>query len=865
MKKIILVCCLFISLQAFSQPNNWIKILDSDSCGIIGFKEFKYNTAAKKDFYIQYGAPGSSSTSSQDRYYSWSRYNKNNSTWNLYSHNSFIFSYPAFCPWPNINQYLYYDVSHFWISPTDTSLIFEVREFTPCSPGPIIEPAQDSRITYNSGQTYTTLTRFGNGAVGNMCSGFDYDPLKDSIMYIGYPDTQTGAPTIWKSTNRGINWSAASVFSNLSTGGIIKVYPLNRNIIFATTSSGMIKSTNGGSNFYSVSTGIFSDIYFDYSDSTLYALWNKYSGTHGIYKSTDKGDSWILKISGDYNVLEIDPDNHNIVYAGAGTGLYRSINGGTSWNLYNNSFENSNNVIGISKDPGSLDTLFAVTSKAVYKVWGPRITTIDTNSLSYLPLKIGNIWVYEKHSEGTLCSETKKRRIKIINSININSHTYFIFSDTSMIVSGGGNCPDFGNLPFDTLRVDSTDGCIYKYSSQGCSYLNHEIMEDSLKVHINDSIKILCGNAYGPYFCNDTSFHSFFGIMHQYRGFQLNGFEGGYGRSFAKNIGEVNYSCYATYGNSSATLRGCVLDGVLYGDTSFGMEYSVYGSVYYQDNNQIVTNGYVKALALDKNTYQIITIDSTRIESNGSYFLQHVRQDSIYIMAYADDDMDAPFVPTYYDSTTHWQNAHVIYPTGNLPNIDIHVLRAFDSPGTRSIGGGVFEIQSSLTSIKDAIIYAKVNGQYLRYDFSKTGGSYLLDSLPQGTYELDCDRIGYEKASRKEILNTDNLDTINFYLLRVMQVSREFTPVPISYNLYQNYPNPFNPVTKIKFALPKTSQVKLIIYDLLGREVVTLVDEKLNPGIFNIDWNALNYASGVYFYKLTANDFVETKKLVLIK
>ena len=64
---------------------------------------------------------------------------------------------------------------------------------------------------------------------------------------------------------------------------------------------------------------------------------------------------------------------------------------------------------------------------------------------------------------------------------------------------------------------------------------------------------------------------------------------------------------------------------------------SVSGTVRYQDNNQPVTSGYVKALALDKITYQVITIDSARIQSNGTYSLIHIRQDSTYIMAYADD------------------------------------------------------------------------------------------------------------------------------------------------------------------------------------------------------------------------------------
>lgn len=89
--------------------------------------------------------------------------------------------------------------------------------------------------------------------------------------------------------------------------------------------------------------------------------------------------------------------------------------------------------------------------------------------------------------------------------------------------------------------------------------------------------------------------------------------------------------------------------------------------------------------------------------------------------------------------------------------------------------------------------------------------------------------------------------------------------LPAAYMLEQNYPNPFNPMTKLKFQLPKPGFVKLIVYDMLGREVAVLVNEQLNPGTFEVDWNALNYPSGVYFYKLETEGFTETKKMILTK
>lgn len=89
--------------------------------------------------------------------------------------------------------------------------------------------------------------------------------------------------------------------------------------------------------------------------------------------------------------------------------------------------------------------------------------------------------------------------------------------------------------------------------------------------------------------------------------------------------------------------------------------------------------------------------------------------------------------------------------------------------------------------------------------------------------------------------------------------------VPKEFKLYQNYPNPFNPVSTIKYDVPKVTRVKIVIYDLVGREIKTLVNEVKEAGSYNIQFNASNFASGVYFYRIQAGDYIMTKRMVLIK
>ncbi len=110
-------------------------------------------------------------------------------------------------------------------------------------------------------------------------------------------------------------------------------------------------------------------------------------------------------------------------------------------------------------------------------------------------------------------------------------------------------------------------------------------------------------------------------------------------------------------------------------------------------------------------------------------------------------------------------------------------------------------------------------------------------------------------------------DGTNWSVIGIKPISTE---VPNNFKLHQNYPNPFNPVTKIRFAIPpfnfgEGEAVRLVIYDLLGRHVETLINEQLKPGIYEVDWDASKYSSGAYFYSLKSESFTQTKKMTLVK
>ncbi len=111
-------------------------------------------------------------------------------------------------------------------------------------------------------------------------------------------------------------------------------------------------------------------------------------------------------------------------------------------------------------------------------------------------------------------------------------------------------------------------------------------------------------------------------------------------------------------------------------------------------------------------------------------------------------------------------------------------------------------------------------------------------------------------------LYTDTWQYSNAGAIGVHPVSQN---IPKNFTLEQNYPNPFNPMTNVKFQMPNAAFVKLTVFDILGREVSTLVNEQLEAGTYEVSWDASAYPSGVYFYRIKAESYSETRKMLMIK
>jgi photosystem II stability/assembly factor-like uncharacterized protein len=296
-----------------------------------------------------------------------------------------------------------------------------------------------------------------------------------------------------------------------------------------------------------------------------------------------------------------------------------------------------------------------------------------------------------------------------------------------------------------------------------------------------------------------------------------------------------------------------------------GAPYTLEGYVTYAGTTTLVPSGKVVALNYNYQTGLITKLDSTTI-TNGYYrFINIPGNDSTDIAAYQDDEV-ADFVFGYYGNTINWANSITLFPTGSMTGINFTVNKTVNPGGAGIVGGGVFASVGG-AGLADARVYARIGNNYYNIGTSVPGGAYSVRDLPPGNYEMVCDRMGYRSALRDVTLGTVNLDTINFYLTNIspIGITNQSLYIPTTYKLMQNYPNPFNPTTNIRFDIPKESRVNISIYDVLGRVVETLVDQQMKPGTYQVDWRADKYSSGLYFYRLVTNDYVDVKKMILVK
>ena len=169
---------------------------------------------------------------------------------------------------------------------------------------------------------------------------------------------------------------------------------------------------------------------------------------------------------------------------------------------------------------------------------------------------------------------------------------------------------------------------------------------------------------------------------------------------------------------------------------------------------------------------------------------------------------------------------------------------------------------TSANGLIDLITLEKISFYNIKAETSEYSTNYIYFDVKGSDTYIDVD---FDIYSDEVLYWSDSLRGIQ------TDIANLSTQLPGEFSLAQNYPNPFNPSTTIKYEIPSVasdfslSNVTLKVYDILGREVATLVNKQQKAGYYEVNWNAVNNSSGVYFYKILAGDFVETKKMLLLR
>ena len=198
---------------------------------------------------------------------------------------------------------------------------------------------------------------------------------------------------------------------------------------------------------------------------------------------------------------------------------------------------------------------------------------------------------------------------------------------------------------------------------------------------------------------------------------------------------------------------------------------------------------------------------------------------------------------TFEPRTTACDNCHLDYDTA----VDTSSAERFDYRRTQTVTDSLINVLQTKLNKSTSSDSQSVSFKEANYN--------LQSAISEGSHGIHNTRLVQKLLG----------DAIALYTPTATAINQESNSLPKQYSLSQNFPNPFNPSTQIRFSIPEASNVRLTIYDAIGKEVAVIVNDYLSAGTYNYTWNAGNLASGIYFYRIVAKNFIMVKKMVLIK
>jgi len=459
----------------------------------------------------------------------------------------------------------------------------------------------------------------------------------------------------------------------------------------------------------------------------------------------------------------------------------------------------------------------------------------QTDTGSFIPLAVGNVYVYN--------TEVWSRASPSHHAIYITRH------EINQEMYANGKKYYFFTLFNDWVRYDESTKNLVKYSPGAtCGNYPNEIVIDSLNANVNDSVKFCNGAASKkctskqivPYYFQRELLSVGFNIS---SGYYFNGIQ------YCKGFGVTYFASgnsYPTIASSSVSIiKGCVISGLIYGDTlttgTSGIGLSGAGYFGVNEDDRYIFESVQSKKKIFVSTFEFTTVSENKRYIYSSYYSAWVRYDTLSgcIVKTSNLLCGSPYYYTKVDSILARLHDTVKFCTGS----PYKICTADSDTSILSYG------------VHKKTFTRRVNGKDLRETYANKFSLVSFDVVDSSgnivTYNL-------KGAVVSGIVYGD---TSSVYY------TPPSTSHSYSYLMKQNYPNPFNPSTKIYFELKAAGFVSLKLYDLKGRLAANLLNETMPAGPFTFVLNSAEYnlPSGIYFYTLNTGDFKETKKMVLVK
>lgn len=764
-------------------------------------------------------------------------------------------------------------------------------EFDPSNPNIIYSGFATGGVFKSTDMGLSWLSIFDDQAVLTV-GDIAIDPQNTDVIYVGTGEANGGHNNfpgggVFKSTDAGLTWYFLGLEATTSIGRVL-VHTTNSNIVYLAAvgsyfspneERGVYKSTDGGNSwnkslFVSDSTGVI-DIIMDPTnpDRMMAALWERvrrptsshlYGPSSGIYKTTDGGTNWDLippsaglPDPSSQNVgrigLAISQSNPDIVYALYTNGnfiisLFKSTNFGDSWTDVDPDDELDNGSSSFSwyfgqvrVHPTNPDIVYVMdvafmrstnggnTWPIIYGYGGPSQLHVDHHALAFHPVNPSFI-------------------------INGNDGGINISTD------GGVGWSDAAQIPttqFYEIGLDASNSLAYYGGTQdnGTNRTQDGGLNNWQHIYGGDGFYVLVD------FTNPNIVYaeSQFGNLGKST-------TGGGGGSFSPATTGINGSEPTNW--STPVIMDPNNSNILY-----------YGTNYlYRTTNGADNWTKISPQLTDYNGGRLGTLTTMAVAPTNSNVI-YVGTDDSHVWVSSDNGTSwneiSDGLPIRWVTRVAVDplNESIVYVTFNglkWRDPQPHVFRSTDKGTTWS------DISSNLPDapvnafavdpiVPERLYLGNDVGMYVSFN---SGQSWW--ALGEGLPVLPIGDIKIHPTTRELVAGTYGRSMYKIDLNLVPTNIESSEPILSEFQLEQNYPNPFNPTTKIKYTIPSNvkqemSHITLKVYDALGIEIATLVNEEKAGGSYEVDFYAAGLSSGVYFYKLMTENFSETKKMLLLR